>query len=101
MAQDREFAPEHGEKHVHGMRRKKWSGTRRTKRIHLLLSDAEWHMLLEIADEFGMNISDVFRKLIRDEMRKYRRNEYIEPLVPRRNDYDKEAECFEESRRAR
>jgi hypothetical protein len=40
---------------------------KRDRRLHLLLSDEEWDMLLRICDERGFTVSDVVRQLIRRE----------------------------------
>jgi hypothetical protein len=38
----------------------------RTKRLHMLLSNDEWGMLLELSNEHGLTASDVVRQLVRE-----------------------------------
>ncbi len=44
---------------------------KREKRVHLLLSNDEWNMLLTLCDENGVNVSAMIRQLIRQEIAKF------------------------------
>ncbi len=75
--------------YVHGMRKKKAAKKgSRDRRIHMLLSEEEYRLLLEICDEEGLTKSDVIRQLIRKENARYGGDKPMDPLIARRTSYD-------------